>query len=68
MYRWRRARLAPPLGLAVFFAVRSTGSAAVELAVIAVLFAVGIWSGTIAEHHFGGIDPGPVVSTKCWAC
>jgi phosphatidylglycerophosphatase A len=25
------------------------------------LFAVGIWSGTVAEHHFGGIDPGPVV-------
>jgi phosphatidylglycerophosphatase A len=26
-----------------------------------VLFAIGIWSGTIAEHHFGGLDPGPVV-------
>ena len=25
------------------------------------LFAVGIWSGTVAEHHFGGVDPGPVV-------
>ena len=48
-------------GLAVFFAVRSTGSVAVELAAIAVLFAIGIWSGTIAEHHFGGLDPGPVV-------
>ena len=48
-------------GLAVFFAVRSTGSVYVELATIAVLFAIGIWSGTIAEHHFGGIDPGPVV-------
>lgn len=49
------------LGLAVFFAVRSTGSVSVELFVIAVVFAVGLWSGTIAEHHFGGIDPGPVV-------
>ena len=49
------------LGLAVFFAVRSTGSAAVELAVIAILFAVGVWSGTEAEHHFGGVDPGPIV-------
>ena len=48
-------------GLAVFFAVRSTGSVAVELAAIVVLFAIGIWSGTIAEHHFGGLDPGPVV-------
>ena len=48
-------------GLAVFFAVRSTGSLAAEAVSIAVLFAVGIWSGTVAEHHFEGIDPGPVV-------
>ena len=48
-------------GLAVFFAVRSTGSVAVEVAAIVLLFAIGIWSGTVAEHHFGGIDPGPVV-------
>jgi phosphatidylglycerophosphatase A len=49
------------LGLAVFMAVRSTGSVAVELGVIVLIFAVGLWSGTVAEHHFGGIDPGPVV-------
>lgn len=49
------------LGLAVFLAVRATGSTAVEIAVILVLFAIGVWSGTEAEHHFGGIDPGPVV-------
>lgn len=48
-------------GLAVFFAVRSSESPALELAVIAILFAVGIWSGTVAEHHFGGVDPGPIV-------
>ena len=48
-------------GLALFFAVRSTGSMWVELAAIVVLFAIGVWSGTIAEEHFGGIDPGPVV-------
>jgi len=48
-------------GLLVFFAVRSTGSVAVELATIVALFAAGVWSGTVAEHHFGGIDPGPVV-------
>src|SRR5687767_10840435 len=48
-------------GLAVFYAVRSTGSVTVELAAIVVLFAIGIWSGTVAEEHFGGIDPGPVV-------
>ena len=34
---------------------------AVELSVIALIFAVGLWCGTVAEHHFGGIDPGPVV-------
>jgi phosphatidylglycerophosphatase A len=48
-------------GLALFFAIRATGSVAIELGAIVVLFAVGIWSGTVAEHHFGGIDPGPVV-------
>jgi phosphatidylglycerophosphatase A len=48
-------------GLAVFYAVRSTGSVSVELAAIVILFAIGVWSGTVAEHYFGGIDPGPVV-------
>jgi phosphatidylglycerophosphatase A len=48
-------------GLVVFYAVRSTGSTAVELGAIIVLFAIGIWSGTVAEHHFGGVDPAPVV-------
>ena len=48
-------------GLAVFFAVRATGSTAVEVVMILALFAVGIWSGTVAEHHFGGTDPGPIV-------
>jgi phosphatidylglycerophosphatase A len=48
-------------GVVMFYAVRATGSDAVELATIAVLFAVGIWAGTEAEHHFGGLDPGPAV-------
>jgi len=49
------------VGLAVFYAVRATGSVGVELAAIVAVFAIGIWSATVAEHHFGGIDPGPVV-------
>lgn len=48
-------------GLAVFYAVRSTGSISVEIAAIVLLFAIGVWAGTAAEYHFGGIDPGPVV-------
>lgn len=48
-------------GLAVFYALRNTGSTALEVAVILILFAVGVWSGTVAERHFGGVDPGPVV-------
>ena len=31
------------------------------MATIVILFAIGIWSGTVAEHHFGGVDPGPIV-------
>lgn len=48
-------------GLLVFAAVRATGSIVVEIATIMVLFAIGIWSATEAEHHFGNVDPGPVV-------
>ena len=48
-------------GLVLFYAIRSTGSVTLEVAAIAVLFAVGVWAGTIAEHHFGGVDPGPIV-------
>jgi phosphatidylglycerophosphatase A len=48
-------------GLALFFLVRRSGSIAVELAVIAVLFAIGVWGGSEAERHFGKVDPGPVV-------
>ena len=48
-------------GLVVFYAVRGAESAALEVAVIVALFATGVWAGTHAEHHFGGVDPGPIV-------
>lgn len=48
-------------GLVVFYAVRSTGSTVIELSVIFLLFAIGIWAGTVAERHYGGVDPAPVV-------
>jgi phosphatidylglycerophosphatase A len=48
-------------GLVVYAAVRASGSQAVEIAAIVALFLIGIWSGTQAEHHFGGIDPAPIV-------
>jgi phosphatidylglycerophosphatase A len=36
-------------------------SPAVQAAVIVALFALGSWSGTVAERHFGRTDPGQVV-------
>jgi phosphatidylglycerophosphatase A len=36
-------------------------SAAVHATAIAALFAIGAWSGTVAERHFGTRDPAPVV-------
>ena len=48
-------------GLVVFAAVRLSESVAVELAVIVLLFVIGIWSSSVAERHLGGVDPGPVV-------
>jgi phosphatidylglycerophosphatase A len=49
------------VGLVVYGLVWWTGSVSVEVGVIAGLFAVGVWAGTIAERYFGGIDPGPIV-------
>jgi phosphatidylglycerophosphatase A len=49
-------------GLAVYALLRAFGaSPAVDLAVIGALFVAGVWSGTLAERHFGGTDPGPGV-------
>lgn len=48
-------------GLIIFAAVRWSGSLALELAAIVLLFAVGVWSSNIAEKHFGGVDPAPVI-------
>ena len=48
-------------GLAVFAAIRASGSPAVELGAIVGLFVVGVWSAHLAERYFGGIDPGPIV-------
>jgi phosphatidylglycerophosphatase A len=48
-------------GLIAYLLVWWAGSWIVEVGLIAVLFAVGVWAGTSAERFFGGIDPGPVV-------
>jgi len=49
------------VGLVLFFAVRSSGSVGLELAVIVIVCAVGIWSATVAERQLGDVDPAPVV-------
>jgi phosphatidylglycerophosphatase A len=36
-------------------------SAPIQAAAIVIVFAAGAWSGTVAERHFKGTDPGPVV-------
>src|SRR5262245_7162288 len=48
-------------GLVVFAAVRWSGSLSLELGLIALLLAIGVWSASVAERHFGAVDPGPVV-------
>ena len=49
------------VGLVVYYLVRRQASTSVELATIGVVLVIGLWSANEAEHHFGGIDPGPVV-------
>ena len=48
-------------GLIVYLLVWWAQSPAVEVGLILVLFAAGVWAGTTAERYFGGIDPGPIV-------
>ena len=48
-------------GLLVYALVWWTQSPVIEVGLIVVLFAAGIWAGTTAERYFGGIDPGPIV-------
>jgi phosphatidylglycerophosphatase A len=45
----------------IFYLVRASESAAVEIGVVLAVLGLGLWSGTVAEEHFGGIDPRPVV-------
>jgi phosphatidylglycerophosphatase A len=47
--------------LVLYYLIRRQQSTAIELGVIAIVVVIGLWSATEAEHHFGGIDPGPVV-------
>ncbi len=49
------------VGLALFALIRWSDSIAIELGVIALLLVLGVWSGDVAEKHFGRVDPGPVV-------
>jgi phosphatidylglycerophosphatase A len=46
-------------GLVIWAALPHT--TLVQALAIAIVFALGSWSGTIAEHHFGKTDPGQVV-------
>ncbi|MBI2832846.1 MAG: phosphatidylglycerophosphatase A [Acidobacteria bacterium] len=49
-------------GILVWVVTRPWASSTFDdLVLIAILTAVGIWSATIAERHFGGTDPGPIV-------
>lgn len=50
------------VGLALAVLVRWLGGGVViELALIGAVTAAGIWAGSFAERHYGGIDPKPVV-------
>ncbi len=47
--------------LLLYVLVRWWGSSAVEALVLVVIAAVGTWSASVAERHFGVTDPGQVV-------
>jgi len=47
------------VGVALWALLRT--SVAAQAIAIVVLFVLGSWSGTVAEHHFGRTDPSQVV-------
>jgi phosphatidylglycerophosphatase A len=49
-------------GLVVYAALRLAGATPIaEAVVIGIIIGAGIWSGSLAERHFGTTDPGPGV-------
>jgi phosphatidylglycerophosphatase A len=48
-------------GLVLFYLIRASDSQAVELAAIALLFVIGVWSASVAERALNMVDPGPIV-------
>ena len=49
------------LGLGLLWGMRTAGDGRLEVLVIVLLLALGVWSGTVAERHAGRTDPGIVV-------
>ena len=49
------------VGLALYALVRVTGGSLLELLVLLVVVATGIWAATVGERHFQQKDPGAVV-------
>ena len=49
------------VGVALWLLVRGSESPALEMIVIAAVLAVGVWSATVTEQHYGREDPGVVV-------
>jgi phosphatidylglycerophosphatase A len=49
------------VGVALFYALRSTQVPWAEHLAIALVFAAGVWASNVAEAHWRRTDPGPVV-------
>ena len=49
------------VGVALWLVVRGSASPALEVIVITAVLAIGVWSATVTELHYGREDPGVVV-------
>jgi phosphatidylglycerophosphatase A len=49
------------LGLGLLWGMRTVGDGRLEVLVIVLVLALGVWSSTVAERHAGRTDPGIVV-------
>ena len=49
------------VGVCLLIVVRQTAGPALEASLLAAVLAVGVWSATAAERHYGRSDPGVIV-------
>ncbi len=54
------------VGVALHVVLSLAESPGRQATLIVIVGVVGVWAARVAEDHFGGVDPGPVVIDEVW--